>query len=93
MIPSGAMALAFSNSVPMARILAPMGSFKKSGSRNPICAVEIIPIPPAFATAPAREERLMPTPIPPCMTGYFAIKSPITNGLIFLTPVSPFYIY
>ncbi len=49
----------------MARRLAPMGSASKSGSLYPICAVEITPIPPSAATAPAREDKLTPTPMPP----------------------------
>ena len=35
----------------------------------------MIPIPPCAATAPASPERLIPTPIPPCITGIFAVRS------------------
>ena len=79
-IPSGAVFLAFLSSSWIALRLAPMGSFKKSGSLKPIWAVEMIPIPPAFATAPARDERLIPTPMPPWITGYSAVSGPIFNG-------------
>jgi hypothetical protein len=37
-------------------------------------------MPPAFATAPAREDRLIPTPMPPWITGLFAVSLPITSG-------------
>ena len=37
-------------------------------------------MPPSFATAPARFPRLIPTPIPPWITGTFAIFVPIFNG-------------
>ena len=67
----------------MALKLAFNGFSLKSGSRKPIWAVEMIPTPPAFATAPAREDRLMPTPMPPWITGFSITRSPITNGFIF----------
>ena len=41
----------------------------KSGSSNPICAVEITPMPPSDATAPARPLKLTPTPMPPWISG------------------------
>ena len=63
--PSGAIFLAFFSSFAKALRFAPKGSRSKSGSLQPICAVEIKPTPPAFATAPASPERLIPTPIPP----------------------------
>lgn len=44
---------------------------------QPGWAAEMTPIPPALATAPARDERLMPTPIPPWMMGYLAVRFPI----------------
>ena len=46
-------------------------------SRQPGWAAEMTPIPPDLETAPARDERLMPTPIPPWIIGYFAIRFPI----------------
>ena len=52
---SRAMVLAFSNSCLMARRLAVLESSAKSGSSNPICAVEMMPTPPAFATALEQE--------------------------------------
>ena len=60
-----------------ARRLALKGSRANSGSRQPGWAAEMTPIPPALATAPARDERLMPTPIPPWMMGYLAVRFPI----------------
>ena len=48
-----------------ARRLAVNGSRAKSGARQPGWAAEMTPIPPDLETAPARDERLMPTPIPP----------------------------
>ena len=68
--------LAFSISFPIVRRLQAMGSLSKSGSRKPIWAVEIMPIPPAAATAPARPDRLIPTPMPPWITGISACNSP-----------------
>ena len=67
----------------MAKRLQPAWSFSKPSSSYPICAVDIIPIPPSAATAPASFERLMPTPIPPCMIGIFATMSPIRRAFNF----------
>jgi len=40
-------------------------------------AVAIIPIPPSLATAEARPDREIPTPIPPCIMGSLAVNDPI----------------
>ena len=56
MMPFGASSRARRSSLPMARIFAETGSFSKSGSRKPICTPEIIPMPPALATAEAKPE-------------------------------------
>ena len=84
--PPFAISFALAISFFMARKFASNGFFEKSGSRKPICAVEITPIPPSLATLPARLERLIPTPIPPCITGIFNFKSPISNGFIMFSP-------
>ena len=64
-MPSLLIFLALSNSLLIARRFASNGSLSNSGFKNPICAADIVPAPPAFATAPASPERLTPTPIPP----------------------------
>ena len=82
-IPPLAISLAFWISSPITRRLVLMGFFSNSGSRYPICAVEITPTPPQAATLPASPERLIPTPIPPWITGILAVSSPIFNAFIF----------
>ena len=52
-----------------ARRLAPLESVAKSGSSKPQTAVEMVPMPPQAATAPARRSRLTPTPMPPWRMG------------------------
>ena len=64
-------------------------SVEKEGANA--CAIFV---PPAFAAAPAREDRLMPTPMPPWITGRTAFSFPITSGLnpacFPSMPLSPF---
>ena len=48
---------------------------------------------PSFATAPARELLLTPTPIPPWMIGSFAVRSPIFNCLFILIFNSPVFYF
>ena len=57
---------------------------KKSLDKKPGCAAEITPMAPSFATAPAKEDKLMPTPIPPCIIGIGIVKSPIWSGFSFI---------
>src|SRR5699024_5582374 len=83
MIPSGEIARAFFISLSIARRLASSGFLSKSGSRYPICAVDMIPIPPSRATEPASLPRLTPTPIPPWIRGTLVIFSPILRFFIF----------
>ena len=64
-IPPFAIFLAFAISSPIALRLHSIGFLAKSGSLKPICAVDMTPTPPAAAAAPARPDRLTPTPIPP----------------------------
>jgi len=78
--PWGAISLASFISLRMDLKFASTKLVVKSGSLKPIWAAEIMPMPPAFATAPASLCRLMPTPIPPWMIGFSTTKSPITNG-------------
>lgn len=47
--------------------------------KRPRPAAEITPIPPSFATAEAKPEREIPTPIPPWMIGMRAFRFPIVN--------------
>ena len=56
---------------------------KISGSLIPIIAEAITPIPPSFATAAARPERDIPTPIPPWIIGILTFRSPNFNSGIF----------
>ena len=60
-----------------ARRLASMGCCATSGSRMPIMAPAMTPMPPSLATADARPEREIPTPMPPCTMGRRAQRSPI----------------
>jgi hypothetical protein len=50
----------------------------------PIPTAEITPIPPSFATAEANPDIETHTPIPPCMIGSLAVRSPILNSSILL---------
>ena len=54
-MPSGLIFLALSNSLLIARRFASNGSLSNSGSKNPICAADIVPAPPAFATSQSRK--------------------------------------
>ena len=47
-------------------------------------AQEITPTPPWFATAEAKPESEMPTPIPPCTIGVGMKRPSIFNGLKFV---------
>ena len=73
-------ARAFSISRRRARTLASMGLEATSGSRMPTMAPAMTPMPPSSATAEARRERDMPTPIPPWTMGVRAMRSPIFSA-------------
>ena len=79
MIPFGEIVLARAISFLIARRLAAPGSRSKSSSRNPIWAVEMIPTPPWAATVPANRPRLIPTPMPPWISGTLTSFSPILH--------------
>ena len=79
MIPPFDISFAFLICLPNALILALKESLPKSSSKYPGCAADITPIAPSLATAPASEDKLTPTPMPPCIIGTFATKSPIIN--------------
>ncbi|OQB73590.1 MAG: hypothetical protein BWX90_00448 [bacterium ADurb.Bin132] len=64
----------------------------KSGSNMPIPAVAITPTPPWLATALARPEREIPTPIPPWIMGILMFRLPIENFFGILIFCAPFYI-
>ena len=52
------------------------------GYNKPKPAHDITPTPPSFATAEAKPESEIPTPIPPCITGVFISIFPIKNDFI-----------
>ena len=83
-IPPSEISFAFFICFPSALTLALNESFPKSSSKYPGCAADITPIAPSFATAPASYDKLTPTPIPPCIIGTLATKSPIVNEFKFI---------
>ena len=73
-------ARAFRISLRNARVLAARKSVTRSGSANPMPAVAMTPSPPSFATAAARPDSEMATPMPPWMMGVGRIRSPMPRG-------------
>ncbi len=76
MIPS-VISFAFLISFLSALVFASLKFLAKSGSNIPIAADEITPMAPSFATADAKPDKEIPTPIPPWMIGTCTSKSPI----------------
>ena len=57
--------LAFFISLRKALVFASLKFVLKSGSSMPIPVAAMTPIPPSFATAEAKPDKEIPTPIPP----------------------------